>query len=668
MKKYLKIFMVILYLAGIQTATAQTKRALLVAIENYPEQNGWNPINSLRDVVMLKDVLLRQDFKEANINVLTDAHATKLNIIKAIDRLIETVKKGDIVLIHFSSHGVQIEDDDDDEEIDGKDESIVPFDAVYSADTSQFNKLADSYFRDDLFGEKMTLLRNRLGKSGDVLVSIDACHSGTGTRGKPTTRGGKPALVSGNFNKRNKAGTDTAGVFKEKIVTLLNDDAASYVVISGAQADELNDECYDDEERPVGSLSYALSKTLSTLDEKKTYRTLFAQVENILLEKAPKQKPVLEGDGIDRELFGGRYQLQKPYVVARADAANKLKINLSGGTVVGIRPGSVIGLYPAGTTTPSDNLLIDKGTVQSASNFSSVIMLKKANPKTNGKILWAFVTEANYSLKKIKLSVDSVNARDIETLKLGLRDFQLVEFKPPYDLYVTKSESGSGWSIRYPGTGSLFADNVSDINSVKEILKRFDRFRFLRNLTATQTGVSAKVELVFRTNDGKIDSAKIKSRTKFGRLEIKEGDKVYPVITNTGKLPFYINIVDIQPDGIINPVIPNRNLKPAPISFKECLVNSKQSLPIKFSITMGPPYGEETYKIFLSTQPLDLEEILTSNGENVSNSRGPGGALNSLAKVFKDAQPSANGTRGDTKINTSKDGTIFNLNFKIVPQ
>ncbi len=146
---------------------------------------------------------------------------------------------------------------------------------------------------------------------------------------------------------------------------------------------------------------------------------------------------------------------------------------------------------------------------------------------------------------------------------------------------------------------------------------------------------------------------------------------MYLKIVNTGVKRFYVNIVDIQPDGIINPVIPNKKLtdvngNPAPIRWEDCVVNKDDSLFFKnLSIRIAPPYGDEVFKVFLSSDPLDLEDILTTNDDSNSRSRG---VLNNLAKIFKDSEVKPNGTRGaDGKINTAQNGTIFGLNFSIVP-
>ena len=100
---------------------AQTKRALIVAIGNYPAASGWAEINSLNDVPLLQNALIKQNFPLEHINIITDSAATKTGIENALDRLIDSSKTGDIVVIYFSSHGEQIEDDNHDE-VDGLDD------------------------------------------------------------------------------------------------------------------------------------------------------------------------------------------------------------------------------------------------------------------------------------------------------------------------------------------------------------------------------------------------------------------------------------------------------------------------------------------------------------------------------------------------------------------
>ena len=648
---------------------AQTKRALLIAIGNYPVKNGWDYLNSLNDVPMIQGALLKQNFLPDNMTLLTDAKATKRGIIDAFDQLIGNSAKGDIVVIHISSHGEQIEDNNSDE-ADGLDECIVPYDAVFSDDKTEFKKYADGYFRDDTFGEKITLLRNKLGKKGDVLVTIDACHSGSGTRGgKAKIRGSKAPMVSADFDQNKLGVKDSAGVFKDNNNVKLEADAASFVLISAALAQEMNCECYDDQKKAIGSLSYAFGKILGSLKGAITYRTLFGRMDDLLQQKVSekpepncKQNPVLEGDNIDRELFGGLYQQQEPYFTINKKKSNSSVVEINGGTVAGIMVGSVISFYPDIVLDPAGKTALQKGKVLTAQNFTSTVKLDKPNPALLKNIVKAFITEAAYGAGKIKLSLDSLDKPTKQKMLENLKGFQLAEIKQDCELYFGKSPSGDKLALYYPVSGDLFADTLDANNPdvIKNVLKRYDRFRYLKGLRFDEPGLSAKVDLVFLDPGGNIDSNKMKERTKLGQMVLREADAVYLKIINTGDKAFYINIVDIQPDGIINPIIPN---KARSIKAGDCMVEAGKTLFFNENdITIYPPYGKETFKVFLSAEKLDLEEILTTK-----QSIGSRSVLSDMEKVFKDSEVNEVGARGGAgKVNTQS-GTIFNLNFTIVP-
>lgn len=680
MKKRFLIILPLLFLIGLQVH-AQTKRALIIAIGKYDrEKTGWGEINVDNDVTLVKESLLKQQFLPENITVLKHEAATKEGIVKALDNLANTSHPDDIVVIHFSSHGQQLEDDGDDE-MDHLDEAIVPYGAIYNPNPVEFQKYAGGYFRDDLFGEKVTVIRNKLGSKGDLLVLMDACHSGTGTRGPGTAvaRGSKPPMVSTTFGSRPINTKDETGVFKENTKVKLKNDAATYVVISGAQAQELNYETLDENKKAVGSLSYAFSKAISTLEGKTSYRGLFAAIENVMREKSPKQKPVLEGDGTDRELFGGNYIKQKPYFTVLPAQSNKNAIEITGGTVSGVTVGSVVSFYPSGTADPSGKEPILKGKVTSARNFSSTVKLDKADTGLFKRAPWAFLTELSYGNSKIKLKVNTAIPGAAAQAQTAFKDFKLVELNNTVNtgLYLDTSGTTDQWIFKYANSGVPFGEetfSISDSAQMKETLKRFDRFQYLQNLKFTEEGLSADVELVFLDANKNIDVEKMNSRRTLTGINLQEGDEIYLNIKNTGNKKFYINIVDMQPDGKINPIMPNKNLKdkdgyPAAIRAEDCVVNKGDSLLLKtLTITIYPPYGEEMLKVFLSGEKLDLEDILTDDS-NDSKSRGPNGVLNNMAKIFKGSKVNNNGTRGGgTSVNTAQNGTIFGVGFNIGPK
>lgn len=148
-----------------------TNRALLVGIANYPSQSGWEKLNSLNDVELLKPALETRGFE---VTSLIDAQATHDGIVKAIKSLTRQCQPGDQVILHFSAHGQQVEDLDGDE-TDGLDEAIIPYDAKRRYSKQYYGQ---NHLIDDELNIYLITLRKRLGPKGFLLMTVDACHSG----------------------------------------------------------------------------------------------------------------------------------------------------------------------------------------------------------------------------------------------------------------------------------------------------------------------------------------------------------------------------------------------------------------------------------------------------------------------------------------------------------
>ena len=108
-----------------------------------------------------------------DIRRLWNEEATLEGIVGAIKGLAAGVGAEDLVLIYFSGHGARVPDrGEPDEHEDGKDEVLAPFDTVdFGGDN--LNVLVD----DDI-GELLAAIPSR-----KVLLVVDACHSGSMTKG-----------------------------------------------------------------------------------------------------------------------------------------------------------------------------------------------------------------------------------------------------------------------------------------------------------------------------------------------------------------------------------------------------------------------------------------------------------------------------------------------------
>jgi hypothetical protein len=149
-------------------ARKPVKKALLVGINKYQVPNA--DLNGcVNDVEGVWDILTKKySFHPDNIRVLTDERATREGIVTRLDWLLEGAQAGDELLFHYSGHGSQCRDRDGDELDDSLDELICP------TDLSWDNPLTD----DDLY-----ILFRELPQSVYLTVVMDACHSGTMTRG-----------------------------------------------------------------------------------------------------------------------------------------------------------------------------------------------------------------------------------------------------------------------------------------------------------------------------------------------------------------------------------------------------------------------------------------------------------------------------------------------------
>lgn len=183
MRDFIKtsVIAIVVLLIGGQTMNAETKRALLVGISDYgnamEDPNKWANISGANDIKLLSPLFSEHGY---TVTSLVDAQATHAGITKALEKLAKDSKKGDRVYIHFSMHGQPFEDLNGDEE-DGWDEALIPVDAemlyaegVYEGKNHLLDDELESYFNE---------IRNKLGSEGQLIVILDACHSGTASRG-----------------------------------------------------------------------------------------------------------------------------------------------------------------------------------------------------------------------------------------------------------------------------------------------------------------------------------------------------------------------------------------------------------------------------------------------------------------------------------------------------
>lgn len=677
----MKILFSLFFVSLFSLPVLAEKHALIIALSSYNRETGWSNISSANDVEIIKQSLIIKGFSEKNIHVYING-LTKEGILDAIQTdLINKVKLGDVVYFHFSGHGQQIADNNDDE-IDGLDEALVPVDAparnkvLNTATGEREDYNGDKHLRDDELGVILNTLRIKLGASGNVMVVIDACHSGTATRGIGKARGTKEPNVPDGWTPPNSA---SRGENKEMGFGLITTETnkAGMVCFFGSGQDELNYE-YQDNEIGYGSLSYAISKALIESDNTTSYRALFENIKNKMAVIAPKQTPQVEGV-VDQEILGGKLLGAVDYLNVK-NWKDETHIEINAGNLQSINTGSIVAFYPADTRDISKVKPIATGKVLIARMASSEVELTEGKlDKTTALSIWCFVIEKNFDERKLKVRVQTSDSKDADVVKQLIKKYPILEITndDQSDLLLEiggKTNSrGSTISVVSKFDLVIFEKPVSYQGKVineKEIseallkMVSYSQALFLRTLTLDNPEMKAEVIIVpLKIKDG-ANRSDLRSedfieldpetlRGEDGVLRVTEGTFVRLKIKNNSSRTMYYSLIDIFPDNDLAVLYPDE--KRTAVEFKVKGFNESDKTNV---FEIGPPYGIDVLKLIVSEVPLGLSNVVSTRGQ----SQGSGNPLESLF------QNSFTETRGPKSTPVSAENIgIYTFTYEIVP-
>ncbi len=153
-------------------AALANPRALLVGVGDVP--NNALPAIDL-DIDNMKKVAQVMGFKSGDIEVLFNEQATYANVRRALATWVrEGVGPDDHVLIYFSGHGTRVPDPSPGS-VGGVDDALV----LHDVERARVNGRAT--LKNVLIGHEFGAALAAI-PSHNVLVLVDACHSGTATR------------------------------------------------------------------------------------------------------------------------------------------------------------------------------------------------------------------------------------------------------------------------------------------------------------------------------------------------------------------------------------------------------------------------------------------------------------------------------------------------------
>ncbi len=676
-----------LFFLTIQPALANDKYALVITISEYNEETGWNKINSGNDAELIKNALILQGFSEDNIFLFGDGdELTKDRILELFkEKLIHNVEEGDVVFFHYSGHGQQIADDNGDE-LDGLDEALVPINAPklnYILDEVTGEKIpynGELHLRDDELGEVLENLRRKLGPAGNVMVSIDACHSGTATRGIGVGRGTKDPNVPDDWepptidiNEHNaKVGFGLHTVDK---------DLASMVSFFGSGQHEINYEYIDYETNTnYGSLSYALSKALSEADNNTSYRVLFEKVKNIMATIATRQTPQVEGD-LDQEIMGGKLLGATNYFTVKNWYNNEF-VEINGGALQSLTKGSLVAFYPSDTREIENVTPLASGIVEDSQIYQSRVKITEGNLDRDAAIeSWVYITETNYSENTIYVKVNVGDDKINESIKNELSKHAIITLTEEDNvdilIEIESEESSRGVNLRAITFDDLEVYNEPFINSDNQIhqrqlmditksIYRFAQARFLRQLEHYNPRMQADISIIplelvtagIPYNPRSSDFIELDPKSlinEAGQMVIKDGTYIKVKVRNHSPRTIYYTLMDISPDNEIFIIYPDEYNSPSEFVLKGFSETEHTAI-----FQIGEPYGTDILKLIVSDQPLNLSLVVQTRGQD-------GGGNSPLEKLLQGTYET-NGTRGPSRQNVSTENIgIYTFSYQITP-
>jgi hypothetical protein len=655
MRSCLLLFLYLISIAP--TGFTQNKLALLVAVGKYPDGSKLRPIASVNDVKFIKAALQKNGFDINNIDTLINAKATKAAILGKLTDLATKAKKDDIVVIHFGCHGQQIRDQRTVElgkdEDDGYDEAFLPYDAKGFYNPGKYQ--GENHLRDDELGPKLAAIRKSIGPNGSLLVLLDACHSGTGTRADdfPTSRG-EPVPFPDPENPYNPSDfsdiDDNGGFFDDPADSLSN-----MVVISGSGPHQENKQMVVNNEE-VGSLSYSFFKAINDLPAESTYGLLFQKIKTAIQAVIPDQVPLIEGNAT-QVIFSGKYlpKENKNYIRVGVKelpegAVDSLFI-LNLGKMDNMKNGATGSIYLAGKEE-----LVARGVIRKTEHFRSIGSADKLLKKSEA---YEFrPDEENYGSLSALIEFDKkIQKTNWEKqVKENFIKYPFIKIAPVGDYLFTPDEQPGSRKIlledrnkKIVWSGLLDEKqllNSGDISRLPAAIKNSLRIKYLRTMPdGGELGPEISAEIIPEAG-----------LSATGEIILSPGDIYTLKINNNTNQKLFYTVLDIYPDDRVEITYPYKGKPAANYSIEKNNFVEK-----KLKVSDNSPSGAEFLKIIVSKESMDQMWDVFEQTSNRSN-------MNSFENMMNDLfskTDNKSGTRADVASFKAEEIGIVTVRFNV---
>jgi hypothetical protein len=584
------------------------RRALLIGIGKYqvlPRLPGTK-----NDIDLVHQVLVsRYGFTEQDIHTLRDEAATREAVLAAFNQIVKEAGPNDVVYIHYSGHGSQVQDLNGDESDDQLDETIVPVDG-------RTEGIPD--ITDDELEEILSRLR-----TPKAVVVLDSCHSGTATRGLEVRVRSVPQDHRVNLYKKD-------GVTTRAIVPV---NLHSYVLFSGAASHE---EALDGpvDGRYHGFFTHSLFKSLQSAPIDASTRKIFAGAKQELKRiqhqfgRTSMPEPQLEASrerielpffaapGEESEIAQAQTNSPRRSWVA-VQPQKEGRVILVNAAALGADPGSVWGVYPEGETAFDPAKARAFAVVKAVKNQHAVAVIspKQATVSSRGRAVLVAPAPEPQAIPVALRNVPPAQAKQLkELLGKQMGDVKFVGDQE-FARFVLESRGDRLLVLSADGTTEVMAlpvqPGLQNIASLSQVLVQSRNASQLLNLENPMTHMHVSVRVV---QIGERGIAVVSEKMEAPVYRIRQANEPRSLSNSlqlevTSETDAYITIVDVDAEGNINLLFPNPYQNPG--YFPDGFIKGGRTVLFPDSLQSGNqagfywdyanPPGVDTIRVFAST-------------------------------------------------------------------
>ncbi|SOE87076.1 Caspase domain-containing protein [Burkholderia sp. YR290] len=605
--------------------------ALLIGVNEYPAPvpslNGCvNDIEKIK--ALLKERAATGDLCP-NVKVLLNEEAKRQAIIDGFLNHLSLAGKDDVVLFYFSGHGSQEHTPPElwHLEPDRLDETLVCYDS----------RLAGGY---DLADKEIArLLANVASKDPHIVVILDCCHSGSGTRAPVQLSDAKVRRVPTDLRERpitsffvppgQEGGqrSDTVGETQPR---------PRHVLMAACREDEEAKETTGDG-TARGLFSFRLLEAITSARGDITYRDLYKRVNALVRAGVAHQSPVIEVTEIsdlDRSFLGGALQPHAPYFTVSFD--KNIGWMIDGGAVHGIAPPvgaetTILAIHPTSLEIDGSTRLdkpIAEARVTKVLPSSAAVTLAMNQGEADPKLTYRGVV-VSVPLPAVRVQIsgeEGAVALVRKALAHAAADGKpsLLIAEAAEHAALRLQANANGYSIIRAGDDRSLRVEVSQVSEATagqavqrlEHIARWMRLAELRNPATRLSAGAVGLDVFFVSEGGKeclLDPAIDGADLRFAYVE-RDGELVPPKfkirLRNNSRRRLYFMLLDLpETYGVFSSLLPGNGawLNPGEEVWAETAEGNtiiEGSVPIELR-EQGVTEIKDTLKVIASTVECD---------------------------------------------------------------